>query len=108
MSTPDEKHKIWADAYKEMQKHSEPSPETRERLACLEANQNNFMVELQEIKKMIGELRCDVKEALNNKADKKDVDAIWLLIKWLGLTIGGGIAAFLTWLLSTGTIHLTK
>jgi hypothetical protein len=65
--------------------HNFPSPETRERLATLETNQNNFMTELQEIKSMIKELDGKISCALEKKADK------WVeqVLIWVGITIVG-------------------
>jgi len=85
--------------------HNVPSPETRERLSVLETNQTNFMEqntkEHAEIKKLIGEIKVDLKEALEKKA------GIWVekVIIYTFLAIGGGIVAFLTWFFSTGTRH---
>lgn len=104
----DEKHKIWKSGVEYQQQHSEPSPETRERLKALEVNQNNFMSELQEIKKMISELKFDLKDAIEKKADKEEVNQIKSIIKWIGSGIGAGIIGFVTWFFSAGSQHFLK
>lgn len=82
--------------------HPHSAPETKERLQALEINQTNFMEqnsrEHAEIKKLIAEIKQDIKEALEGKANK------WVerVLIWVGLSIGAGIIAFLTWFFATG------
>jgi seryl-tRNA synthetase len=71
--TPDEMWNIKADI-QEALKHSKSSPETRERLVKLETNQKNLMQEIQEIKKLIGDLTTKVECAFEKKADKSEVE----------------------------------
>lgn len=95
MKTPEQKYKEWK---KENTYHNYPSPETRERLSILETSQKNIMQEIQELKVMIKELRCEIKEVLDTKANK------WVenVMLWGCLALGGGVVAFLTWFISTG------
>jgi len=86
--------------------HSEPAPETRERLAALETSQKLFM---EENKKEHGDLKKSMEDFhtmmfsnmkdLNDKLDKAlDKKAgIWVekVLIWLGVGIGGGLLAYL-------------
>jgi len=78
------KHKIDED-------HISPSPETRERLVKVETNQKNYMEqntkEHKEIKELILGIKNDVKDALDNKANKWVEDAI----KWVAYTVIGAV-----------------
>ena len=78
--------------------HDKSSPETRERLSILETSQKNIMEEIQELKVMIKEMRCEIKEVLETKANK------WVenVMLWGCLALGGGIVAFITWFISSG------
>ena len=79
--------------------HFNPSPETRERLTALETNQNNFMQqnskEHDEIKQMISEMKNDLKNALETKADKWTEKALI----WGGITIITALIASLAFLI---------
>lgn len=71
--------------------HIYPSPETRERLTKLEVNQTNYMEqntkEHKEIKVLIMEIKKDLKDAINTKANKWVEDAI----KWVAYTTIGAM-----------------
>jgi hypothetical protein len=100
--SPDEKHQIYKKGWDARELHSEPSPETRERLAKLETNQLNYMEqntkEHQELKELIIGIKQDLKETLEKKAN------IWVekVLIWIGIAIGTGIVGFVTWFISTG------
>lgn len=72
--------------------HNVSAPETRERLAKLETNQNNLMQEIQEIKQMIKDLGNKLDCALEKKADKAEVEVMKKdltdLRGWMWKTIG--------------------
>ena len=94
--TPDERWEQYKHTMTE--EHLKPSPETRERLKALEVNNKNIMDEIREIKDLIKELKFDLKQALNTKANK------WTekVLLWAGLAIGGAIISFLTWFIASG------
>jgi hypothetical protein len=85
--TPDEQHAIWKKGFESGREHTEPSKKTIEKIgelkiaqATLEANQKNLMEqntkEHQEIKEALCELKNVLKESLDKKADKKDVESL--------------------------------
>lgn len=96
--------KKWNSRYKEhvSSGHDVPSPETRERLATLETNLDNFMdilkQSIQDNKEaheslvgMIKGIENKLDGALEKKADKTEVDRIRGIIQWVSYTIIGGV-----------------
>jgi len=98
--TPDEMWDIKADI-QEALKHTEPSPQTRERLAKLETNQLNLMQEINEIKQMISELGNKLDCALDKKADK------WVqtAFTWFMYAVGAGMIGTVGTLIIKGIIY---
>ena len=84
--------------------HTEPSPETRERLIKLETCMEQNVKDHQELKELILGIKTDLKDALETKAGR------WVekVIIWTGIAIGGTLVAFITWLIKDGAIHLIK
>jgi hypothetical protein len=84
--------------------HSNPSPETRERLKALEVNQTNLMQEIQEIKQMIEKLGLKLDCALDKKADK------WVqsLVTWFLYIVAAGFLGVLGTLIYQAIVHFEK
>lgn len=72
-------HKIVQEAMKTS--HSEPAPETRERLAILDTNQKFMVQEITEIKKLVEGLDTKLNTVIENKADKKEVDELYKTVE---------------------------
>ena len=99
--------KIAEETFKSMYSHSEPSPETRERLVYLETNQTNLMEKLEGVEKKVDdgfkEIKDLLKEAMAQKANKW-VEKVFI---WFLITIATGLLAYLgTLLLKLIAIHL--
>jgi len=105
----------WREIYKERVRHSHdsPAPETRERLAILETNQNNIMEKLEEfqinnkeehqdIVKSLAEFHTKTNLSMKEITDKLDKAlekkaGIWVekVLLWFGAIAGAGILAYL-------------
>lgn len=79
--------------------HTQPSPETIKRLTVLETRQEDFMIQNKEehnaILDAVNKLDAKIDKALEKKA------GIWVekVVIWFGVSIGGGLLAYLGYLL---------
>jgi hypothetical protein len=95
----EEKEKFYDYIYKQkydgVNLHTQPAPETRERLKALEVSQQFMVDEISEIKSLVKGLDDKLNCALEKKADKADVNRIYSFLYWLGGIIGVGILGYL-------------
>jgi len=56
---------------------------------------NENKAQHQELKELIAEMRLDVKEALESKADKATVDRIQGFINWFGALVAVGVVSYI-------------
>lgn len=82
--------KLIEETIRSMSLHSEPAPETRERLVKLETNHNNIMEKIEEILKRFDNFETKLDCALEKKAN------VWVekVIVWLGIFIGAGVLTY--------------
>ena len=73
-----------------------------ERVIKLETTQPYIMEKIENIERLVLEIKQDVKEALANKADK------WVekFIVWAGGVLGASVIGGLLYLLFKATVHL--
>ena len=90
--------------------HSEPSPETRERLKALETQQKFMVDEISEIKQLVKGLDTKLDNVIQNKADKEEVKTLWKkmdnLVVWKAYMMGiGAVILFILYLLKDYLMH---
>lgn len=119
-----ENRKLIEETVKSMNLHTEPAPETREKLAILFTNQANLMEKLQEsidsnkeehqgLRELIKEINNKLDSAINKKADKELVDSLKATVDdlktWkIKIAIIGSILLFLVTFLKDEILLLIK